>query len=157
MIFFPDALLVPVLAACMTTTLHAQCEPDWQPTFGGQAALDGPVWAMTVFDDGTGPALYAGGAFVTAGGSPVNGVARWDGATWTPLGLGMDERVLALRGFEGNLDIHFGEGNLDIHFAPSSRSGCPTSLTSLAQACRSVRADPVDVAPSLGVTWPVRT
>jgi len=32
---------------------------------------------MTVFDDGSGPALYAGGFFTQAGGVPVNYIARW--------------------------------------------------------------------------------
>lgn len=71
-------------------------------------ALSGPagtgtnarVQALTVFDDGTGPALYAGGAFTTAGGRTVNRIAKWDGKTWSPLsgpdGVGMDLPVQAL-------------------------------------------------------------
>src|SRR5262249_10308815 len=45
--------------------------------------------AMTVFDDGGGPRLYAGGDFTSAGGVQVNGIARWDRATWTSLGSGL--------------------------------------------------------------------
>jgi hypothetical protein len=37
------------------------------------------VGALTVFDDGSGPALYAGGTFVTAGGVTVSRIAKWDG------------------------------------------------------------------------------
>jgi len=33
--------------------------------------------ALTTFDDGTGPALYAGGEFSGAGGVPVASIARW--------------------------------------------------------------------------------
>ena len=35
------------------------------------------VYALTAYDDGTGPALYAGGIFDEAGGVEVDGVARW--------------------------------------------------------------------------------
>ena len=40
---------------------------------------------MCVYDDGSGPALYVAGSFVTAGGIECNGVARWDGSDWDPL------------------------------------------------------------------------
>jgi hypothetical protein len=51
------------------------------------------VGALVVFDDGTGPALYAGGDFEYAGDVPANGVARWDGTQWTALGSGVDAPV----------------------------------------------------------------
>ncbi|MGH2544284.1 MAG: hypothetical protein ACRDIB_15935, partial [Ardenticatenaceae bacterium] len=41
---------------------------------------------MAVAPDGT---LYAGGSFTTAGGVPVNHIARWDGASWSALGSGV--------------------------------------------------------------------
>jgi hypothetical protein len=47
------------------------------------------VFALTTFDDGNGPALYAGGTFTTAGGVAANHVARWDGSGWSPLGGGV--------------------------------------------------------------------
>jgi trimeric autotransporter adhesin len=48
------------------------------------------IFALTVFDDGLGgsPALYAGGFFTTAGGVPANGVAKWNGTSWSSLGTG---------------------------------------------------------------------
>ncbi|MCP4549165.1 MAG: hypothetical protein GY835_22150, partial [bacterium] len=65
---------------------------------------DGPVYALAVVDDGTGEALYAGGEFTTAGGLPVNTIAKWDGAAWSPLvgpaGPGTDGPVLALAGYD---------------------------------------------------------
>ena len=45
--------------------------------------LPATVRALTVFDDGGGAALYAGGDFT--GGR----VARWDGTSWTSLGSGV--------------------------------------------------------------------
>jgi trimeric autotransporter adhesin len=54
------------------------------------------VYALEVFDDGNGPALYAGGNFSQAGGLPAANVARWNGSSWTPLGSGTNGPVLAL-------------------------------------------------------------
>ena len=56
------------------------------PSFQG---LDDIALATVLFDDGTGTALYVGGAFSSAGGVPVYGIARWDGTTWSPLGSGL--------------------------------------------------------------------
>ena len=66
--------------------------------------LDRRVLALTVFDDGSGAALYAGGLFFLAGGETVNGVAKWDGAAWSSLGgpmaTGVDNSVAALTTFD---------------------------------------------------------
>ncbi len=56
----------------------------WQSGFF-VADLDDPVYALAVYDDGSGPALYVGGSFATAGGVVVNHVARWDGTAWSAL------------------------------------------------------------------------
>ncbi len=55
-------------------------EPNWHYV---------PIYDMTVFDDGTGPALYVSGAFDSAGGVPAENVARWDGQLWSPVGAGI--------------------------------------------------------------------
>jgi hypothetical protein len=47
------------------------------------------VWALQVFDDGTGPALYAGGRIGPSGSESVNGIARWNGTSWSSLGNGV--------------------------------------------------------------------
>jgi hypothetical protein len=49
--------------------------------FGGSTV----VQALAV----SGPNLYAGGWFTTAGGVTVNGIAKWDGNAWSALGSGM--------------------------------------------------------------------
>jgi hypothetical protein len=65
------------------------------------SGMDGDVvLGLTVFDDGAGPALYAGGTFWTAGGVVVNRIARWDGSSWSALGSGMDSHVWALTVFD---------------------------------------------------------
>ncbi len=66
---------------------EAQC-PDWDPGFAPRG-LNDTVNALAVFDDGTGPALYAGGAFTSANGVSANLVAKWNGSTWSPLGSGL--------------------------------------------------------------------
>jgi hypothetical protein len=67
-------------------------------------SLSAYVAALAVYDDGTGPALYAGGRFTTAGGVTVNHIARWDGSSWSPLAgpsrTGMSSEVFALAVFD---------------------------------------------------------
>ena len=58
--------------------------------------LDGRVRASTVYDDGSGPALYVGGSFTKAGSVSANNIARWDGSSWSTLGDGTDDSVYAL-------------------------------------------------------------
>lgn len=59
----------------------------WSPVGTGI----GQYWvtALTVFDNGAGPALYAGGEFVSAGGSPANGIVKWNGTAWSALDAGI--------------------------------------------------------------------
>ena len=53
-----------------------------------------------MFDDGGGPALYAGGCFTTAGGVAANHIAKWDGSSWAALGSGVNDTVWALTVFD---------------------------------------------------------
>ena len=69
----------------------------------GGSGMSGNVHALGVYDDGSGPALYAGGSFPTAGGVAVGGIAKWDGASWSALGSGISgsgARVLAFEVFD---------------------------------------------------------
>jgi hypothetical protein len=47
--------------------------------------------------------LYAGGAFIQAGGQLVSRVARWDGSNWQALGGGLGNTVNALADYQGSL------------------------------------------------------
>jgi trimeric autotransporter adhesin len=58
----------------------------WLDVGGG---VDGRINALCVFDDGTGPALYAGGEFTHAGGAPASGVAKYNGWQWSSVGQGL--------------------------------------------------------------------
>src|SRR5262249_10270720 len=62
---------------------------------GGTSVLPS-VYALTVFNDGSGPALYAGGTFTSAGGVPINRVAKWDGTSWSAVGITINSGVYAL-------------------------------------------------------------
>lgn len=48
-----------------------------------------PVQDLRLWDDGTGPHLFAAGTNGTQGATQLNGVGRWNGASWDPLGSGI--------------------------------------------------------------------
>ncbi len=56
---------------------------EWEPAGGG---VDGPVGDLIVHDDGSGPALFLIGQFMTRDGSAIQNLARWDGSTWSDVG-----------------------------------------------------------------------
>ncbi|MBM3316503.1 MAG: hypothetical protein FJY75_01495 [Candidatus Eisenbacteria bacterium] len=47
--------------------------------------------------------MYVGGYFTTAGPIGADNIARWNGATWQPLGQGLNDRVHALALHNGEL------------------------------------------------------
>lgn len=71
----------------------------WEPLGGG---VSGPVYAIARFDDGQdgGPAIYAAGAFATAGGGLAQNVARWNGTSWSAVGGGSNGTLRALEVFD---------------------------------------------------------
>lgn len=71
---------------------------EWSPV--GDGFADGIVWDLRVFDDGSGPALYAFGTFTMSGDTPVTRVARWNGSSWEALGSGADGSVYAAMVFD---------------------------------------------------------
>jgi hypothetical protein len=78
----------------------------WVPLGGGVGTGTYPdeVEALEVFDDGAGPALYAGGFFTTASGAPVRNLAKWDGSSWMPVGVppfdGANSAIFALATYD---------------------------------------------------------
>lgn len=50
-------------------------------------------------------ALYAGGAFTTAGGNAANRIAKWNGTSWSALGTGTNGFLGALAVFNGDLYV----------------------------------------------------
>ncbi len=61
-----------------------------------------PIYALAGYDDGNGPALYAGGHFtsIPGGTSFASSIAKWDGAGWQALGPGVFGAVRALAVFD---------------------------------------------------------
>jgi hypothetical protein len=106
------------------------CQPGWLPTFGPKAGTGDNVYALAAHDDGSGPALYAGGDLKSAGGAQVERVAKWDGASWSGLASGVSLPVFALAEYHdgtapalyvgGDFQEAFGSG--DSH--PARWGGC---------------------------------
>jgi hypothetical protein len=71
----------------------------WWPLIGGDTD-NNEVDALTVFDDGTGPALYAAGWFHIVGAVVANGIAKYDGTTWSALGIGLNGAGKSLTVFD---------------------------------------------------------
>jgi hypothetical protein len=67
------------------------CQPGWTAGLFPEAAaaLDGSAFCFAEFDDGSGPALYIGGEFVSANGRTMPRIARWDGHAMTAVGGGI--------------------------------------------------------------------
>jgi hypothetical protein len=77
---------------------------SWASVGGGLSAGPGVTpacYALEVFDDGSGPALYAGGSFTFAGAAAASSIAKWNGSSWAPLGSGVDATVYAMRAYDG--------------------------------------------------------
>ncbi|MFN0242902.1 MAG: hypothetical protein ACKVWV_08440 [Planctomycetota bacterium] len=77
----------------------------WSALGSGVSGPVGPrIDTLAMHDFGAGARLIAGGRFTSAGGSPANNIAMWDGATWSPLGSGLDGfevRVEAMASYDG--------------------------------------------------------
>ncbi len=74
---------------------------SWQPLgtgIVGGGTLDG-ARALIVHNLG----LIAAGTFTGAGGQPASNIARWDGASWSSLGAGVDGLVNSLVGYNGSV------------------------------------------------------
>lgn len=105
---------------------------QWSPV--GSPLTNGTfdaVHAMKVFDDGTGPALFMGGAFEQAEDAWVNRVVKWDGSRYWPLGDGVGEWISSLAAYDdGNgPDLYVGGGFSLAYDLPVSNivnyGGCP--------------------------------
>lgn len=91
------------IAACATCigVSQAQVCPSMMTRFvENTSLLNGSVLDAVVWDDGTGPAIYAVGTFLPPG-MPSRGVARWrPGEGWTAVGEGVSFTALAIEVFD---------------------------------------------------------
>src|SRR5262245_30350245 len=67
---------------------------------GVSSGSGGSVTSLVVHDDGSGPALFVGGFFTSAGGVAASNIARWNGTSWSALGAGVNSTVYALAVYE---------------------------------------------------------
>jgi hypothetical protein len=82
--------------------------------------------------------VVAGGQFSHVAGQPMNGLARWDGTSWSPLGSGIDGTVYALA-FAGDTLFVGGTfstaGGAASHHLAALVTTCPARVASLASGC----------------------
>lgn len=71
---------------------------NWAPL--GLGIGNGSVYCLTVMNDGSGDALYAGGAFTYAGGQPMDYIAKWNGSAWAPIGTGTNSAIACMTPFD---------------------------------------------------------
>ena len=85
-----------------------QCSVNWKSVTRLPGAYNF-VYAMEAYDDGTGPALYAGGWFTTDQASvSANHILKWNGTSWLPLGdgiTGLFSRVQSMAVYNGELIV----------------------------------------------------
>jgi hypothetical protein len=124
---------------------------SWSPPGTGVSGTsDDRVSALSVFDDGSGPALYAGGRFTLAGGVAVSHIARWDGASWSPLGGGVsgasspEVRALAVFNDRTGPALHAGgtfQAALDSGDSYLAKWGCPDTASPVIQCPEPIVVD----------------
>src|SRR5678816_4424470 len=90
---FSHTAALAVIAGLALPAIAQPCDPGWSALGTG---VTGPyvVLSMTVFDDGSGPALYVG----TNGGASA--VKRWNGSEWIGVGTNILGDVNAIIGFD---------------------------------------------------------
>lgn len=68
----------------------------WSPLGAGLQGFVYRAHALAVYDDGSGPALFVGGAFSSAGNVTGQHLARWNGSAWSSVGPAPSWLVYAL-------------------------------------------------------------
>jgi HYR domain-containing protein len=110
-------------------------------------------WSLLVHDDGGGPALFAGGSFTTAGGVAANGIAKWDGSSWSALGSGLTGGAAALAVYDdGSGPALFAGGafpSADSGDGYLAKWGCEADTTAPVLACP-LSVTRLDRAPEVG-------
>ena len=90
-----NKLAFALLAVLPASAQSTNCG-DWSGNFG-PPGVAGVFSDFMSFDDGSGLAVYGAGGFVGIGQERMEGVSRWDGLRWHPVGTGLEEvRCLAV-------------------------------------------------------------
>lgn len=95
-----------LLALPTTAASAAEVSATYSALGSGTSSSPGTsdVRALAYAPDGT---LYAGGDFSIMGGVTVNGIARWNGTSWSALGSGTNGNVLAIA-FDSSGNLYAG-------------------------------------------------
>ncbi len=82
---------------------------SWSALGSDIQSTNGKPYTMVGFNDGSGDALYVGGAFKFMGGAVAPNIAKWSGTIWSPLtseGRGLDRfEVPSMVEHEGDLYV----------------------------------------------------
>ncbi|MEZ4652517.1 MAG: hypothetical protein R3E12_02660 [Candidatus Eisenbacteria bacterium] len=103
--------LALVLVLATTVLPGGKARAAWSPIDGipgggNIAAVGSDVWAVEVYDDGTGAALYAAGGMDVMGTGQGRGVFRWDGQNWDPIGtIPLSDTVYCMEVWDGKLIV----------------------------------------------------
>lgn len=112
------------------------------------SGLDDTAWSMAVYDDGSGggPALFVGGRFLHAGVINTTKIAKWNGSTWSPVGLGVNSGLHHLLVWDN------GDGNGDVLYAAGDFSAAGGALTRYHSRLIAPRPRLIDHPVSLNLT-----
>ncbi|MFO0829215.1 MAG: hypothetical protein U0572_13840 [Phycisphaerales bacterium] len=78
----------------------------WESINAQLSSFLSAVWALAVYDDGGGPALYIGGNYLNIGGAGIDHIAKFDGTNFFPVGgtiVGPNQIILDLKVYNGEL------------------------------------------------------
>lgn len=79
------------------------CGVEWDcVTPGSQAGLANPNWALATWN---GDLYFGGYIFFNRDGYTYNGIMRWDGSQWLPLGNGVDGPVKSIKVIDDQLIV----------------------------------------------------
>ncbi len=80
-----DLVLVPTTGRIKIHVRWGEDNRNWSSTFGVPGAIGNGVEMLSEYDGD----LIVGGGFTSIGGIEADGIARWDGTTWHPIGSGV--------------------------------------------------------------------
>ncbi|MBL8183138.1 MAG: hypothetical protein JNL64_16180, partial [Blastocatellia bacterium] len=99
------AVLIALILGFQSLTAFPQalgCSDNWDTTFTSNGADD---QINAIASDGNGN-IYFGGEFNNIQGLPANGIAKWNGNSWSALGAGINGDIFAIA-VSGN-DVYVG-------------------------------------------------
>lgn len=136
-------MIASAAAMCAAGHVAAQCQPAWLLPITGDAYTPGPnTETITTWDpDGSGPRpelLVFGGRMRGAGSTAVEGIALFDGTTWSGLPKVYSRDVCGVGNDRGTLVAFSPEGNIHQTGIPFRWNGTTWELMQAADLGRAV-------------------